>query len=85
MVDDEGYPFLCFRITNKIGVGGGNEEGREKEMVVVGWAKRREFDDEIVDVENLTRLTEGERGRLVKRQELDMVKLEGMEDGELVG
>lgn len=53
------------------------------ERCVVGWAKRREYDDESVDPENLTRLSRGERERLVRREELDLVRLEAVEEGEV--
>lgn len=54
-------------------------------MCVIGWAKRREYDDEVVDLGNLTRLTEGERERLIQRREVDMLRLEGIEEGEVTG
>ncbi|EKD20592.1 uncharacterized protein L3040_006314 [Drepanopeziza brunnea f. sp. 'multigermtubi'] len=74
--DDEGLPFMCFRISRTVGI---------EERSVIGWAKRREYDDESVDPDNLTSLSFREKEKLARREEIAMLRLEGVEEGELQG
>ncbi|KAI9048346.1 hypothetical protein LZ554_008138 [Drepanopeziza brunnea f. sp. 'monogermtubi'] len=74
--DDEGFPFMCFRISRTVGT---------EERSVIGWAKRREYDDESVDPDNLTSLSFGEKEKLSRREEIAMLRLEGVEEGEVQG
>lgn len=81
--DDEGYPLLHFEIEASTEMV--DAEGEKLQMCAVGWAKRREFDDEVPGVD--TCLSVGERERLVGRGEVDMAALEregdGLEEGEV--
>ncbi|PVH72046.1 hypothetical protein DL98DRAFT_539557 [Cadophora sp. DSE1049] len=85
--DDDGYPFLHFQyqFTTKIA----DDKGEKLPMCAVGWAKRREFDDEVPTGRD-TCLSAAERERLVSREEIDLEGLEreggvmeGLEEGEV--
>lgn len=69
-----------------------DDKGEKLHMCAVGWAKRREFDDE-VPTRRDTCLSAAERERLVQRRDVDMLglerdgacgeEMEGLEEGEV--
>ncbi|KAK0108544.1 hypothetical protein ONS95_003345 [Cadophora gregata] len=72
--DSDGYPFLHFQYqfsTKML-----DDRGEKLQMCAVGWAKRREYDDEVPTGRD-TCLSDVERESLVRRREIDMVALEG--------
>lgn len=83
--DTDDYPFLFFQTQASTEMKDDKEE--ELQMCAVGWAKRREFDDEFPGVDTV--LSASERGVLEGRREVDMGELEremledGLEEGEV--
>ncbi|KAL2060203.1 hypothetical protein VTL71DRAFT_9598 [Oculimacula yallundae] len=83
--DDDGYPFLLFHFEAPTEMR--DIEG-EMKMCAMGWAKRREYDDEVPGDD--TCLSVAERERLGRRREIDMEVLEqegdrvDLEEGEVL-
>ncbi|XMA19314.1 hypothetical protein WAI453_012105 [Rhynchosporium graminicola] len=89
-LDNEGYPFICFQVETPTEVR--DREGELLKMCAIGWAKRREFDDEVPGVID-TCLIDGEKERLDGTGQINMDRLErdgekeremeGLEEGEV--